>query len=151
MRSETSLIQTIGRAARNVEGRVILYADQMTNSLEKAIGETNRRRAVQVAYNKEHNITPKSITKAIKDITSELRSEHGKAVVELLSIDAELYRKNPRGFIAEKKREMSEAVKNLDFETAALIRDEIQALSPEGRAQAKAKAKSKPKQKYTAK
>jgi len=151
LRSETSLIQTIGRAARNVEGRVILYADQMTNSLEKAIGETNRRRAVQVAYNKEHNITPKSITKAIKDITSELRSEHGKAVVELLSIDAELYRKNPRGFIAEKKREMSEAVKNLDFETAALIRDEIQALSPEGRAQAKAKAKSKPKQKYTAK
>ena len=143
LRSETSLIQTIGRAARNVEGRVILYADQITNSLEKAIGETNRRRAVQVAYNKKHNITPVTITKAIKDITSELRSEHGKAVAELMQVDAELYKKNPRGFIAEKKKEMAEAVKNLDFETAALLRDEIYALSPEGRAEATKKVKTK--------
>jgi excinuclease ABC subunit B len=143
LRSETSLIQTIGRAARNIEGRVILYADNITNSLEKAIGETDRRRAVQVAYNTKHNITPVTITKAIRDITDELRSEHGKAVHELLVIDQDLYRKNPRGFIAQKKREMAEAVKNLDFETAALLRDEIQALSPQGRAEAKDKAKRK--------
>ncbi len=129
LRSETSLIQTIGRAARNVEGRVILYADHMTNSLEKAIGETNRRRAVQVAYNKKHNITPVSIKKAIKDITEELRSEHGKAVNEMIEIERGEYKKNPRSFIAQKKREMSQAVKELDFETAALLRDEIYALT----------------------
>jgi excinuclease ABC subunit B len=128
LRSETSLIQTIGRAARNVEGRVILYADQETESLKKAIGETNRRRAVQVAYNKEHHITPVSIHKAIRDITDELRTEHGKAVNEMLEIERGEYKKNPRSFIAQKKREMAEAVKNLDFETAALVRDEIQAL-----------------------
>ncbi len=143
LRSETSLIQTIGRAARNVEGRVILYADQITNSLERAIGETNRRRAVQLAYNKEHNITPKTVHKAIKDITDQLRSEHTKAIVNMLEVDADLYKENPRGFIAQKKKEMAEAVKNLDFETAALLRDEIRALSPEGRAEVKAKAKAK--------
>jgi excinuclease ABC subunit B len=143
LRSETSLIQTIGRAARNVEGRVILYADQITNSLEKAISETNRRRAVQLAYNKEHNITPVTIHKAIKDITDQLRSEHTKAIVSMLELDKDLYNQNPRGFIAQKKREMAEAVKDLDFETAALLRDEIRALSPEGRAEAKAKVKAK--------
>jgi excinuclease ABC subunit B len=143
LRSETSLIQTIGRAARNVEGRVILYADQITNSLEKAISETNRRRNVQLAYNKEHNITPKTVIKAIKDITDQLRSEHTKAVVSMMEVDADLYKQNPRGFIAQKKKEMAEAVKDLDFETAALLRDEIRALSPEGRAEVKAKAKSK--------
>lgn len=143
LRSETSLIQTIGRAARNVEGRVILYADQITNSLEKAISETSRRRTVQLAYNKEHNITPVTIHKAIKDITEELRSEHTKAIVSMLEIDKDLYKENPRGFIAQKKREMAEAVKELDFETAALLRDEIQALSPQSRAEVKAKAKAK--------
>jgi excinuclease ABC subunit B len=139
LRSETSLIQTIGRAARNVEGRVILYADQMTNSLEKAIGETNRRRAVQLAYNKKHGITPVSITKAIKDITEELRSEHGKAIVTMLEVDKDLYKKNPRGFIAQKKREMAGAVKELDFETAALLRDEIHALTGKGTSNVKEK------------
>ncbi|MGC9602729.1 MAG: excinuclease ABC subunit UvrB [Minisyncoccia bacterium] len=138
LRSETSLIQTIGRAARNIEGRVILYADQETESLKKAIGETNRRRAVQLAYNKEHHITPVSIHKAIHDITDELRTEHGKAVHEMLEIEQGEYKKNPRGFIAQKKREMAEAVKNLDFETAAILRDEIQALVCSG-------LKSKPK------
>jgi excinuclease ABC subunit B len=128
LRSEVSLIQTIGRAARNVLGRVILYADTMTKSLENAIGETNRRRAVQMAYNKKHGITPKTIQKAIKDITEELRSEHSKAVVSMLEIDKELYKKNPRKFIADKRRQMSDAVKELDFETAAILRDEIYAL-----------------------
>jgi len=129
LRSETSLIQTIGRAARNVEGRVILYADQITNSLEKAIGETNRRRNVQLAYNKAHHITPVSIKKSIKDITEELRSEHIKAIVSMLEVDKDLYKENPRSFIAQKKRDMAEAVKELDFETAALLRDEILALT----------------------
>ncbi len=129
LRSETSLIQTIGRAARNVDGRVLIYADEMTPSLTKAIGETNRRRAIQTAYNKEHDITPTSIKKAIKDITEELRSEHGKAVHLLLDVDQELYKKNPRKFIADKRKQMAEAVKNLDFETAVIIRDEIYTLT----------------------
>jgi excinuclease ABC subunit B len=133
LRSEVSLIQTIGRAARNVAGRVILYADQETESLKKAISETNRRRAIQTAYNKEHGITPQSIKKAIRDITEELRSEHSKAVVSMLEVDKDLYKKNPRKFIAEKRREMTDAVKELDFETAALLRDEIYALTGEGK------------------
>ena len=128
LRSETSLVQTIGRAARNSAGRVILYADQMTKSLELAISETNRRRAIQLAYNKEHGITPITIKKAIRDITEELRSEHGKAVALNLSVDAELYKKNPRKFIAQLRKQMADAVKDLDFETAALLRDEIAAL-----------------------
>ncbi|HVV39263.1 MAG TPA: excinuclease ABC subunit UvrB [Candidatus Paceibacterota bacterium] len=132
LRSETSLIQTIGRAARNIHGRVLLYADEMTPQLTSAISETNRRREIQMAYNKEHNITPKTVSKAIKDITEELRSEHGKAVVEMMTIEHAEYKKNPRKFIAAKRAEMAEAVKNLDFETAALIRDEIYALSGQG-------------------
>jgi len=128
LRSETSLIQTIGRAARNVKGHVVLYADTMTKSLEKAIGETNRRRDIQLAYNKEHNITPVTIKKAIKDITEQMSTEHTKAVSSLLSIDTDIYEKNPKAFIKEKILQMNEAVKILDFETAALIRDEIEFL-----------------------
>jgi excinuclease ABC subunit B len=128
LRSETSLIQTIGRAARNVHGRVIMYADQMTGSLEKAMSETKRRREIQVAYNTKHGITPKTVLKAITDITDQLRTEHGKAVGLLLDVDKDLYKKNPRKFIADKKKQMAEAVKDLDFETAAIIRDEIAVL-----------------------
>ncbi len=129
LRSEVSLIQTIGRAARNSAGRVVLYADQETESLKKAIGETRRRRIKQEEYNKKHGITPTTIIKAIKDITEELRSDHSKAIISMLEIDKELYKKNPRGFIAAKKKEMATAVKELDFETAALIRDELLALT----------------------
>ncbi|MBY0472877.1 excinuclease ABC subunit UvrB [Patescibacteria group bacterium] len=128
LRSETSLIQTIGRAARNVHGRVIMYADQMTGSLEKAMSETKRRREIQLAYNKKHGITPITIKKAINDITDHLRTEHGKAVGVLLDIDRDLYKKNPRRFIADKKKQMADAVKELDFETAAILRDEITVL-----------------------
>ncbi|PIT91455.1 excinuclease ABC subunit B [Candidatus Kaiserbacteria bacterium CG10_big_fil_rev_8_21_14_0_10_49_17] len=128
LRSQTSLLQTIGRAARNVKGRVILYADEMTGSMERAIEETNRRREKQIAYNKEHGITPTTIKKAIKDITEQLKSEHQKAVTTLLSVERELYKKAPKKFIKEKRRQMEEAVKVLDFETAAIIRDEIRAL-----------------------
>lgn len=128
LRSETSLIQIIGRAARNVEGRVVIYADQMTGSLTRAIGETNRRRAIQIAYNEGHGITPKTIMKAIKDITETIASERDKALKDIVSIDQALFERNPRKFIKEKERAMEDAVKELDFGTAAMLRDEIQAL-----------------------
>tara|TARA_Y100000031_G_C8252637_1_gene401212 strand:- start:6169 stop:8187 length:2019 start_codon:yes stop_codon:yes gene_type:complete len=129
LRSETSLIQTIGRAARNVSGRVILYADSVTGSMKRAIDETNRRRKLQLSYNKKHDITPKTITKSIKDITDQIRTEHQKSVETLLTIDRELYKKNPKKLIKEKEKAMNEAVKILDFETAAIVRDEIKALT----------------------
>lgn len=128
LRSETSLIQIIGRAARNTEGRVILYADSVTGSMERAIGETNRRRAIQVAYNKKHSITPTTIKKKIKDITDTLEREHHQTLALLLETDESLFQKNPKKLIKDKKREMEEAVKNLDFETAAILRDEIKVL-----------------------
>lgn len=128
LRSETSLIQIIGRAARNVEGRVIVYADQMTGSLERALGETNRRRAIQMAYNQEHGITPQTIKKKIHDITEQLESEHDKAVSASLKIDEQVFVKNPQKLIKIKEKQMRLAVKELDFETAAILRDEIKAL-----------------------
>jgi len=128
LRSETSLIQTMGRAARNVNGRVILYADTITGSIRKAMDETERRRKLQIAYNTKHNITPQTISKAISDITDQLRSEHEKTISRLLIVDAELYKKNPKKVLSEKEKQMSEAVKILDFETAAILRDEIKAL-----------------------
>ncbi len=149
LRSETSLIQTIGRAARNVLGRVILYADIMTGSMERAIGETNRRRAIQMEYNKKHGITPKTIKKNIKDITEQMESEHSKAVNAELVIDLEIFKKASASLekkeqkklsrmsdeerekavyekiIKLKEKDMNKAVKELDFETAAILRDEI--------------------------
>ena len=132
LRSETSLIQTIGRAARNVLGRVILYADVMTNSLEKAISETNRRRALQLAYNEKYGITPLTIKKEIRDIAESMRSEHQKTIDELLALDTLAYKDDPKEFVKRKREEMEEAVEKLDFETAALIRDEIYKLEGTG-------------------
>ena len=131
LRSETSLIQTIGRAARNISGRVLLYADTITGSLKAAIDETNRRRIIQLKHNKEHNITPKSISKKIKDITEEMQSVHSKTLVEMLLIDKESYKNNPLKLIKQKEKQMISAVKDLDFETAALLRDEIKILRGE--------------------
>jgi excinuclease ABC subunit B len=128
LRSETALIQTIGRAARNVDGRVILYADQMTGSMERAIKETNRRRDIQLAYNAEHGITPKTIAKKIQDITEQILSEHQKTVNNLLVLDAGEFNKDPKKFIRAKEVQMDEAVAQLDFETAAILRDEIKAM-----------------------
>ncbi len=128
LRSETSLIQTIGRAARNVNGRVILYADSVTNSMKKAIDETNRRRGVQEQYNKDHGITPKTIIKKIRDITEAMDSDHKKAVKRELEIDEKIFAKNPKKLIKLKEKQMNEAVKELDFETAAILRDEIKVL-----------------------
>ncbi len=132
LRSETSLIQTIGRAARNVLGRVILYADVMTGSLERAIGETNRRRSLQLAYNEKHGITPQTIRKEIHDIAASMRTEHQRTIDELLVLDTLAYREDPKSFIKRKREEMEEAVEKLDFETAALIRDEIYKLEGTG-------------------
>jgi len=125
LRSETALIQTIGRAARNVNGRVVLYADQMTDALEYAISETNRRREIQIAYNTQHGITPQSIKKEIKSIADQMRSEHDETVDTLLKVDMELFKKNPKKVLKEKRRQMEEAVAILDFETAAILRDEM--------------------------
>jgi excinuclease ABC subunit B len=126
LRSETALIQTIGRAARNVNGRVVLYADEMTDALTYAVNETNRRRELQQKYNKDNNITPVSIKKEIKSIADQLRSQHDETVETLLTVDMELYKKNPGKTIKEKRKQMEAAVAILDFETAAILRDELQ-------------------------
>jgi excinuclease ABC subunit B len=120
LRSETSLIQTIGRAARNVSGRVILYADQITGSMKRAINETNRRRKIQVAYNKKHHITPTTIKKKIQSIVDhELKPEVTRDFTALESLE------DLQGYIKQREREMKEASRVLEFEKAAIIRDEI--------------------------
>lgn len=134
LRSRTALVQTIGRAARNVNGRVILYADHMTDSLDYAINETNRRRAIQEAYNKKHNITPTSIKKSIHDITASIQSSHEKTVKRMLSLDIDLdnvkniKKKDIKIILKRKEKDMEIAVQDLDFETAAILRDEIKAI-----------------------
>ncbi|MEX0930542.1 MAG: excinuclease ABC subunit UvrB [Candidatus Paceibacterota bacterium] len=128
LRSETSLIQIIGRAARNVDGAVVLYADKITKAMRSAIDETERRRNIQLAYNKEHGITPQTIKKQIHDITEQMRSEHDKVVDRELAID-EQSDKTIKQLIKEKEKRMNAAVKILDFETAAILRDEIKKLS----------------------
>ena len=120
LRSETSLIQTIGRAARNVSGRVILYADKVTGSMKRAIDETNRRRAVQTAYNKKHKITPQTIKKNIESIVDhEIKPEFTRDFADLESLE------DIQGYIRQKEKEMKQASKALQFEKAAVIRDEI--------------------------
>ncbi len=128
LRSETALVQTIGRAARNVNGKVILYAEKITNSMKKAILETSRRRKIQEKYNKENSITPKTIIKNIKDIRAEMETNHERAVNSMLEIEEREYLKSPKKFIKKKRKKMEEAVKVLDFETAAILRDEIKFL-----------------------
>jgi excinuclease ABC subunit B len=149
LRSETSLIQIIGRAARNIEGRVILYADHRTSSIEYAIRETDRRRKIQTDYNIKHGITPKTIIKKIQDITDQLQTEHDKAVNELVKVDEELLRTNPKLLMKQKQQEMEEAVKILDFETAAIIRDELLALEGKLEKEEKKKKKELKKEKGT--
>jgi excinuclease ABC subunit B len=145
LRSETSLIQIIGRAARNINGRVILYADILNDALRYAIKETERRRKIQTEYNEKHGITPKTIVKKIQDITDQLRTEHDKAVTQMAKVDEELARTNPKLFMKKKEEEMEEAVKVLDFETAALIRDEILEIKKKLNKEEKAEKKSKKK------
>ena len=128
LRSETSLIQTIGRAARNVEGRVILYADRMTGSMERAIRETDRRREKQHAYNIEHNITPATIKRDIHDIVADTASRDSV----LIDIDADgannLVGHNLRAYIDDLEKKMRAAAADLEFEEAGRLRDEIRSL-----------------------
>ena len=123
LRSETALVQTIGRAARNVSGEVLKYADNVTGSMERAIRETNRRRKLQLAYNKEHNITPKTIIKEIKDILPIEKIEKIELGVAPKS------KKALEVLIKEKEYEMREAAEELNFELATILREEIKALS----------------------
>ncbi len=123
LRSETSLIQTIGRAARNISGRVIMYADKLTGSMTRAIDETNRRREIQAAYNKKHHITPQTIKKNIKSIVDhEINPLPTPDFAKLESLE------DIAGYIKMKEKEMKDAARGLQFEKAALIRDEISQL-----------------------
>jgi excinuclease ABC subunit B len=122
LRSETSLIQTIGRAARNVNGRVIMYADTITGSMQGAINETNRRREIQQRYNEEHGIVPESVKKKVGDLIEiGKKAEHGEKKKKLTKAEREK-------LIERLTAEMREAARALEFEKAAFIRDEIKKL-----------------------
>jgi len=124
LRSETSLIQTIGRAARNAKGHVIMYADNMTESMQKAIDETNRRREIQTAYNKEHGITPKTIQKSVRDliaITKEVTKKEAEFEKDPESMSLDELKK----LISKVEKKMKKAAAELDFENAAMLRDKM--------------------------
>jgi excinuclease ABC subunit B len=127
LRSETSLIQTIGRAARNAEGRVILYADTITGSMERAMRETQRRREKQMAYNEAHGITPQTVKRNIGDVIAHIASKDS-VLVEIDEDRPHMVGHNLRAYIEELEKKMRDAAANLEFEEAARIRDEIRQL-----------------------
>jgi excinuclease ABC subunit B len=136
LRSETSLIQTIGRAARNVSGQVHMYADSMTPSMERAIDETNRRRAKQIAYNTEHGIDPTPLRKKIADITDLLAREDADTASFLAEADVPKRARTVAGqdltdLIRELTEQMHQAAAELQFEVAARYRDEVAELKKE--------------------
>ena len=142
LRSEGSLIQTIGRAARNARGKAILYADKETGSMQRALAETERRRDRQIAYNKEHGITPQTVSKQIADIMEGARGESPRSrsrravaerrVAEPSSEYAALSPEEAASRIKELENQMYEHASNLEFEEAAKVRDEIEAIKSAG-------------------
>ncbi len=128
LRSETSLVQTIGRAARNAEGRVIMYADKVTGSMERAIGETDRRREKQIAYNIEHNITPETVKKNVEDVLAGLYNGDTDMNRVTATIDKPMHGANLEAHLAGLRDEMRKAAENLEFEEAARLRDEVKRL-----------------------
>ena len=148
LRSETSLIQTIGRAARNVDGRVILYADHITGSMERAMRETDRRRARQEAYNIEHGITPATIKRDISDVLADVSQRDGLIVDTGDDETPHLIGHNLKAYIADLEKQMQTAAADLEFETAAAIRDQIRRLEmdelgiPDGQRAAPVKGRS---------
>lgn len=129
LRSETSLVQTIGRAARNVDGRVIMYADSITNSMKLAIDETNRRRSIQMAYNEKHNIVPKSIIKDITEITTVSMAAEDEEDYDIRTTDIDSNQLHQ--IIVNLEEEMMKSAELLDFEKAAELRDQIKKLKSE--------------------
>jgi excinuclease ABC subunit B len=163
LRSETSLIQTIGRAARNVNGLVILYADSVTGSMERALAETNRRRKIQLAYNEQHGITPQTIQKSIRNLLEELgisskEPAAAKAMAgkqkrrrsEITRLDTLGDNRTLAEIIKDKERQMKEAAKNLEFEVAVILRDEVRELTARLKSTGDEKnKKDKPKRKFS--
>jgi len=125
LRSETAMIQISGRAARNVDGAVIMYANEITPAMDAVIKETNRRREAQIAYNKEHGITPATIEKAVKDLIESASTKERKEKEEKIDIETIMSHEEASRIIAELEQEMREASKKLEFERAAAIRDQI--------------------------
>lgn len=131
LRSETSLIQTTGRAARHIEGTVIMYADTVTDSMRRAIDETNRRRAIQEAYNKAHGIEPKGITKEVKDLTDRVRSAaeaRGEYAPEGGTLPLDMPKSEAQKLIGDLEKQMKDAASKWEFEKAAMLRDQIMEL-----------------------
>ena len=128
LRSETSLIQTIGRAARNADGRVIMYADRVTGSMERALKETDRRRAKQIAYNQEHGITPETVKKNVEDILAGLYQGDTDMARVTATIETPMHGANLEAHLNGLRDQMRKAAENLEFEEAARIRDEIKRL-----------------------
>ena len=130
LRAERSLIQTIGRAARNAKGKVIMYADTVTGSMQRAIAETNRRRKIQDDYNKANGIVPKTVIKGVRDIIDMGASpaDRGKSKLEKKKAAKKLTASEREKLIEQYTREMKEAARHLEFEKAAYLRDEINKL-----------------------
>jgi excinuclease ABC subunit B len=131
LRAERSLIQTIGRAARNAEGKVIMYADTITESMQKAIDETARRRSIQAAFNREHGITPQTIRKKVQDVIEATKVAERKGEYVAVPDISKMSRKEKQSLVERLEREMKEAAKNLQFERAAELRDALLELKAE--------------------
>jgi excinuclease ABC subunit B len=133
LRSATSLVQTIGRAARNADGHVIMYADHISDAMKEAIDETRHRRVVQMAFNKEHHITPKTIVKAVQDIIKREDKEGKESLKENFKIERAGYnlleKDGRKKYVKALEKQMLECAKNLQYEQAAAIRDEIERIT----------------------